>query len=213
MNSVEISAKTVDEAIEEGLKSLGVKRNNVEIEVISEPSQGILKLLGSKPARVRLTVLRTPEEYIKYFLQNLVEQMGVQGEVVAQVSEDGKQQNEGLIHLEVTGENLGVLIGKRGSTLNALQYLANVVYQRQFQEDRGRIILDIENYRQKRKKTLEQLAKNLAAKAKKTKKEIVLEPMTPQERRIIHMTLKDNNDVVTYSQGNEPYRKVVIAPR
>ncbi len=212
MNSVEVSAKTVEEAVAEGLKSLGVKKDNVNIEVLSEPSQGILKLLGSnKPARVRLSVRRESEEYIMDFLQELVERMGVRGEIVKQNARENSDM--GLINLEVVGENLGVLIGKRGNTLNAIQYLANVVYQRQFQLERGRVLLDIENYRLKRKRTLEHLAKSLASKVKRTGQEVILEPMTPQERRIIHIVLKDSKDVVTYSQGDEPHRKIVIAPR
>ncbi len=213
MNSVEISAKTLDEAIEEGLKTLGVKRENVDVQILSEPAQGLLKLWSSKPARVKLSVLRGPEEYMRFFLQELIENMGVRGEVVLQTPEEAV--NGSLTHLlfEVNGENLGVLIGKRGSTLNAIQYLANVVLQRQFPLERARVLLDIENYRLKRKKTLEHLAKSLASKVSRTRQEVVLEPMTPQERRIIHICLKDEKDVVTSSQGQEPYRKVVIAPR
>lgn len=207
MNSLEVSAKTVEEAINEGLKALGVKKNNVKIEILSEPSQGILKILGSKNARVKLTVLRTPEEYVKDFLNNILKIMGLNGEI------KDERDEEGNIILEVSGKNLGVLIGRRGNTLNALQYLTNVAYQRQFSLSKVRVFIDVENYRLKRKKTLEQLARNLALKALRTKKEITLEPMTPQERRIIHMALKNNKHVVTYSQGEEPNRQVVISPR
>ncbi len=207
MNTIEVSAKTVEEALEEGLKKLGVKKENVQIETLSEPAQGIFKFISSKQAKLRLTVLKNAEEYVQDFLEKLVHIMGIEGKVNI-ISND-----EGNLHLEITGESLGILIGKRGNTLNAMQYLANVVLYRQFAFQNRRIILDIENYRFKRKKTLENLARNLALKALRTKKEVALEPMNPQERRIIHLALKNNRDVVTSSHGEEPYRKIVISPR
>ncbi len=206
MKEMEISANTVEEAVEEGLRQLGVKKENVQTEVMNEPSQGFLKFLGNKPAKVKLTVLREPQEYIKSFLETVLETMGLEGQIIM-------EKNGENIYVDIQGKDLGILIGKRGNTLNSLQYLCNVVLHRQFSSNEERIILDIENYRQKRKGTLEQLAHNLAQKAIRTKKEIVLEPMNPQERRIVHLALKDNNDIDTYSQGNEPYRKVVITPK
>lgn len=208
MISLEISAKTVEEALKEGIKKLGVKKENLIVEVIHEPAQGLLKFLASKPAKVRLTVKKEPEEYMRDFIQGILELMGLQGEVV--LEDDGAGNS---LFITIKGKDLGLLIGKRGNTLNALQYLANVVFHRQFIFTKKRILLDIENYRQKRKKTLEQLARNLAMKALRTKKEISLEPMTPQERRIIHLALKNNRDVVTFSHGEEPHRKVIISPR
>ncbi|NMB35324.1 MAG: protein jag [Firmicutes bacterium] len=207
MNTVEVSAKTVEDALEEGLKILGVKRENVQVETLSEPAQGIFKFISSKQAKLRLTVLKDAEEYIQDFFRKIVQAVGVEGRV------DIVSNEEDNIHFEITGENLGILIGKRGNTLNAMQYLANVVLYRQFDAQNKRIILDIENYRFKRKKTLENLARNLALKALRTKKEVALEPMNPQERRIIHLALKNNRDVVTSSHGEEPYRKIVISPR
>ena len=207
MNTIEVSAKTIEEAIEEGLKILGVKKENVQVETLSEPAQGIFKFIRSKQAKLRLTVLKNAEEYIQEFLEKIVYIIGVEGKV------NIIPNDEGNLYLEITGENLGILIGKRGNTLNAMQYLANVVLYRQFASQNRRIILDIENYRFKRKKTLENLAKNLALKALRTKKEVALEPMNPQERRIIHLALKNNRDVVTSSHGEEPYRKIVISPR
>jgi len=210
MISLEISAKTVEEALKEGIKKLGVKKENLNVEVIHEPAQGLLKFLASKskPAKVRLTVKKEPEEYMRDFIRGILELMGLQGEVV--LEDEGA---DGSLFITIKGKDLGLLIGKRGNTLNALQYLANVVFHRQFLFTKKRIMLDIENYRQKRKKTLEQLARNLAMKALRTKKEVSLEPMTPQERRIIHLALKNNRDVVTFSHGEEPHRKVIISPR
>ncbi len=209
MNTIEVSAKTIEDALEEGLKILGVKKENVQIEILSEPAQGLLKFISSKQAKLRLTVLKEVDEYIQEFLENIVNIMGVEGTIKI-TSEENDEEN---LHYEITGENLGILIGKRGNTLNAIQYLANVVLYRQFAAQKQRIILDIENYRYKRKKTLENLARNLALKALRTRKEVALEPMNPQERRIIHLALKNNRDVVTSSQGEEPYRKIVISPR
>jgi spoIIIJ-associated protein len=207
MTSIEVSAKTVEEALEEGLKQLGVKKENVQTEILSEPAQGLFKFLGSKTAKLRLTIIKDTEEYIKDFLEKVVDIIGINGHI------DVVPNDEGNLHLEIKGEELGVLIGKRGNTLNALQYLANVVLYRQFTAPNCRVLIDIENYRSKRKKTLENLARNLAQKVLRTKKELALEPMNPQERRIIHLTLKNYRDVVTSSQGEEPYRKIVISPR
>ncbi len=207
MKTLEVTAKTVEEALEEGIKELGVKKNNVRVEIINEPSQGLLKFLGSKNAKIKLTVLKEPEEYVKEFLEKLLHIIQLNGKVIVE------RENDGDLHFNISGKDLGLLIGKRGNTLNALQYLLNVILHRQFALIEGRVIVDIENYREKRKITLEQLAKNLASKVMRTKKEVVLEPMTPQERRIIHIALKNNKHVVTYSHGDDPHRKVIISPR
>jgi spoIIIJ-associated protein len=207
MIPLEISAKTVEDALEEGIKKLGVKRENLEVEIISEPPQGLLKFLSSKTAKVKLTIKKQPEDYIVEFLQDILQIIGIEGDVSLENSE------EGVFLLKINGKDLGLLIGKRGSTLNALQYLTNIIFHRQFVYNKERVLVDVENYRSRRKKTLEQLAKNLAIKAMRTKKEVTLEPMTPQERRIIHLALKNNRDVITSSYGEEPYRKVVISPR
>ena len=207
MTSVEVSAKTVEEALAEGIKMLGVKKENVEVEVISEPAQGLLKLLSSRTAKVKVSILKGPSTYIKDNLNTIMHIIGLNGEVII------SKEDEENIFLEIKGEKLGLLIGKHGSTLNDLQYLANVILHRQFETAKQRVIIDIENYRQKRKRTLEHLAQNLAFKALRLKKEINLEPMTPSERRIIHLALKSNRDVVTYSKGEEPFRKVIISPR
>ena len=207
MTSVEVSAKTVEEALAEGLKALGVKKDNVRVEVINEPSQGFLKIFGSSAAKIKVIVINEPGDYIKKFLSDILQLIGLNGEVII------NKEDEENIYIEIKGEKLGLLIGKHGNTLNDLQYLTNVMLHRQFDTVKKRVIIDMENYRYKRKKTLEKLALNLAYKALKIKKEINLEPMTPNERRIIHLALKSNKDVTTYSKGEEPYRKVVISPR
>ena len=180
----------------------------ISYEILNEPYQGLLKFLGSKPAKVKLSVIKEPEEYMTGFLKDIIHIIGLEGEVISKVEENGED-----ISLNINGKDLGLLIGKRGNTLNALQYLANVILHRQFSLSGGRTIIDIENYRQKRRVTLEQLAKNLADKAFRTNKDVILEPMNPQDRRIIHLALQNSRDVTTHSHGDEPYRKVVISPR
>lgn len=206
MRSIEITAKSVEEALQEGIGQLGVRKNNVKVEVLSEASAGLFKIISQKPARVRLTVLKEPAVLLKSFLEEILQLMGLEGEVAV-------KEAEGLLYAEIYGRNLGVLIGKRGNTLNALQYLCNVILSRNFYDQKRRVLLDVEHYRVRREKSLEQLAANMASKARRTNKEVVLEPMSPQERRIIHLALKNNKDVDTYSKGEEPYRKVVIVPR
>ena len=173
MKTLEVTAKTVEEALEEGIKELGVKKNNVRVEIINEPSQGLLKFLSSKNAKIKLTVLKEPEEYVKEFLEKLLHIIQLNGKVIVE------RENDGDLHFNISGKDLGLLIGKRGNTLNALQYLLNVILHRQFALIEGRVIVDIE-ITGKRKITLEQLAKNLASKVMRTK-EVVLEPMTPRK--------------------------------
>ncbi len=207
MRSIEISSKSVDEALQEGILQLGVRKDNVKVEVLNEASSGLFKILSNKPAKVKLTVIYEPAELIVNYLQEILRLMGLEGEV------NVVKEEEDSIHVEINGKRMGVLIGKRGNTLNALQYLCNVVLSRNFKEQRRRVLLDVENYRERREKNLQQLADNMAAKATRISREVPLEPMNPQERRIIHLALKNSTEVTTYSKGEEPFRKVVIAPR
>lgn len=176
------------------------------MEVLIESSHGLFGIIGSKQARVRVTEKSNPEQYLGNFLQNVIAHMGIDGQVETVVTDEALRFN-------INGQRMGMLIGKRGQTLNALQYLLNVAYHKKFPGESQRVILDVEDYREKREQTLQNLAINLAKKAVHYKKEVVLEPMNPQERRIIHTTLQDNTSVSTYSQGEDPYRKVVIAPK
>ncbi len=204
MKTVEKTGKTVEEAVESGLEELGIKRENAEIEIISEPSQGFFGLIGTRSAKVKISVKKLPAEFARDFIQELTEKMGLTG-----VNVKIEKENENIVYLDIVGDNLGILIGKRGQTLNSIQYLTNLVVNRQF-NDFSRIMIDIENYRERREKTLKQLADNLAQKVIRGRRNIVLEPMIPQERRIIHTALQNNPSVSTYSQGDEPFRKVVI---
>ena len=206
MNECEATGKTLEEAVEKALTSLGIKRDNAVIEVKEEPNQGLLGLLVSKDARVVLKPEKTPDQYLKEYVKEMLSCMNIDGNV--EVDED-----EEKIKVEIYGDDVGSLIGKRGKTLSDIQYLISVILRRQFSGLRKMVVLDIENYRERREKTLVQLAKSVARKVKEEGREKALEPMTPQERRVIHLALQDYPGVTTSSNGEEPYRKVIIVPR
>ncbi len=203
MTTITITAKSVEEAVSKGIEELKTNKDNVEVEVIKEPSAGFLGFLGSKQAEVKITIKQKPLDYMQDFLISLLAKMHLQGEVDAFVKE------EKTLYLVMEGPDMGILIGRRGQTLNSLQYLLNVILHRKFDTD-ARLIVDVEGYRSRREKTLQRLAISLARNVVATGKSIALEPMPPQERRIIHMALQENSAVVTYSEGEGSLRKVVI---
>lgn len=205
-SGIEVSAKTVDAAVEKGLQELGIKKNNANIQILAEPGNGWLGLWGAKDARVIVSVKNDPPAYLDKLINELIGIINPEGRVDVEVLE-----NED-IQVTVTGPRMGVLIGRRGQTLNSFHYLVNVIMHRQFDNFKGRVFIDVENYRRRREETIAQLAVNMADKAIRTGKGVFLEPMAPNERRIIHLTLKDNPGVRTHSIGQEPYRKVVISP-
>ncbi|MDY6825857.1 MAG: RNA-binding cell elongation regulator Jag/EloR [Bacillota bacterium] len=205
MNEYEASGRNVDEATEKALSAMGIRKDNAIVEVMEEPSQGILGLLGSKDAKVRVRPARQAGEYLADYLEKTIDMMNIKGKI--EIQEDDEK-----LEADVYGEDVSALIGRRGRTLSELQYLLNVITRRQFNNLNKMVILDVENYRVKREKTLTQLARNVARKVNNEGHEQVLEPMTPQERRIIHIALQNFPGVQTYSEGEEPYRKVVIAP-
>ncbi len=200
---VEFSAKTVDEALTEALIKLETTSDQIEYEVIERESSGLLGLF-SKPARIRVCKKESVEEIVKAFLGNLFEKMNLEVEVVMNYDEE-----ESVINIDLKGSEMGVLIGKRGQTLDSIQYLTSLVANKG-REDYIKIKMDTENYRERRKETIENLAKNIASKVKKTRKPAHLEPMNPYERRIIHAALQNDKYIETYSEGEEPFRKVVI---
>lgn len=204
MKMVEAVGKTVEEAIEVGLQQLGAPREEVEIEVLEVGSRGFLGL-GAKQAKVRLVWRQDVARVATEFLAEVFRLLGVNART--EVSE-----KDGYVYIGCRGRGLGILIGRRGETLDALQYLVNLVVRRRVGR-RARIILDVENYRRRREDTLIRLAKRLSEKVKRTGNRIVLEPMNPHERRIIHMALQGDDQVYTFSEGEEPFRKVVIALR
>lgn len=263
MDYMEISAKTVDDAITKACIEIGTSSDNLDIKVISEGSSGFLGF-GSKPAIIRVckktvqditmeevkevkevkkpvktektnkpktanettggvkketrspgefqreVVVRTEEEIeeikvcAKSFLMDVFSAMSIQAELVMEYDNRG-----GNLNIDISGEDMGILIGKRGQTLDSLQYIVGLVINKG-REGHVRVKLDTENYRSRRKDTLENLARNIAYRVRKTRKAVSLEPMNPYERRIIHSSLQSNRYVETYSEGNEPYRHVVI---
>ncbi len=206
MSGYEETGKTVDEAVEKALIKLGIKKDNVRIEILDEPSSGILGLIGNKEARVKVIPLQTADQYLKEYLSTLLDLMAISGTVW--VNED-----EEKLEAEIEGTDVGALIGRRGRTLGDLQYLLNIIVRRQFPGLNKMVVVDVEKYRLRRDKTLTQLARSVAKKVSSGGYEQALEPMTPQERRIIHLALQDDPDVTTYSSGQEPFRKVIVAPR
>ncbi|SKA97452.1 spoIIIJ-associated protein [Caloramator quimbayensis] len=204
MKSIEMAGRTVDEAVENGLKVLRVTKDKVSIEVIDKGNKGILGLLGSKPAKVILTVKEDYEVIAKKFLRELLDKMGIKCEIHVKDEDD-------ILKVNLVGPKMGILIGHRGETLDAIQYLLSLVINKSNEENAyKRVVIDTENYRQKREETLVRLANRLAYKVKRYNKSITLEPMNPYERRIIHSALQNNPYVVTHSEGEEPFRKVVI---
>ena len=203
MDYIEVSAKTVDDAITEACQKLVVTSDKLEYEVVEEGSAGFLGI-GSKPAVIKARVKSSMEDTAKDFLKDVFEAMDLT--VVVNVEYD---EVENFMKIELSGDEMGVLIGKRGQTLDSLQYLVSLVVNKNI-ENYIRVKVDTENYRQRRKETLENLAKNISYKVKRTKRPVSLEPMNPYERRIIHSALQNDKYVTTYSEGEEPFRHVVV---
>ncbi len=207
MEYIEVSAKTVSEAITEACRKLGVTSDRLDYQVIEEGSNGFLGI-GSKPAVIKAAVKVeeiSVEDSAKNFLNDVFAAMDMS--VVIDVKYD---ENEKEMDIDLSGDDMGVLIGKRGQTLDSLQYLVSLVVNKESQ-DYIRVKVDTENYRERRKETLENLAKNIAYKVKRTRRTVALEPMNPYERRIIHSALQNDKYVTTHSEGEEPFRKVVIS--
>ncbi len=201
---IEKTAKNVDEAKLLALRELGIAEEDAEIEVLDEATKGFLGI-GSKDARVAVTAKDENAVVAKTFLSGIFNAMGMEVDITAKTGEES-------LNVEMSGEHMGIVIGKRGDTLDALQYLTSLVVNHE-SDDRVRVILDTENYREKRHEALLLLAKRLADKVYKSGRKYTLEPMNPYERRIIHSSLQGNENVTTFSVGEEPYRKVVIAPK
>lgn len=232
MKEVTVTGKSVEDAVAEALQLLGASRSQVEVEVLNEGTKGLFGLLGNKMARVRVLLREeeapAPEVSIpegstrkpapdreertdraRNFLSRFCKILDVEAEIT---QEEGA---EGAVNLEVNGPDLGILIGRHGQTLDALQYLLNLSANKGGKggQDWVRFVLDVEGYRRRREETLQGLARRLATKVKVYGRKSVLEPMTPQERRIIHTALQDDPDVYTYSEGEEPFRRVIISLR
>jgi spoIIIJ-associated protein len=204
VKKVTVSGKTIDEAVQSAITQLNTTRERVSIQIVEEPQKGFLGLIGVKPAVVEVEIVPDAAEEAVNFLQDVTKNMGVSVEINKIESKDG-------LVLNLSGEGIGMLIGKRGQTLDSLQYLVNLVANR-YSEQYMRIVLDAESYRDRRKESLEQLAKRLGHKAIRTRKEVILEPMNALERKIIHTALQEIKGVKTFSEGVEPNRRIVVAP-
>jgi spoIIIJ-associated protein len=205
VKKVVATAKTIDDAVEKAIQELGVSRDRVSVRVLEEPSKGLFGFIGSREAKVEVEYVFDPVEEGRRFLADVIQKMNVQANIEVGSHEEG-------VLFDIQGESLGMLIGRRGQTLDAIQYLVNVVANRHA-DKHVRIILDVENYRLRRKETLEQLADRLAKKAVQSKRNVRLEPMVASERKIIHAFLQRRTDVTTYSEGEEPRRYIVVAPK
>ncbi|NMM62036.1 protein jag [Clostridium sp. P21] len=202
MKVMEMTGRTVEEALKIALSELKVTEDKVEVEVLDSGKKGFFNI-GSRPAKIKVTVKRDYMYEAKAFLRDVLDSMKVKAEI--RTKEEGN-----VIKVSLTGPNMGILIGYRGETLDSLQYLISLVVNKGHDTEYKRVILDTENYRLKREETLKRLARRIADKVRKTGKAVKLEPMNPYERRIIHSALQDDVLVDTYSEGEEPFRRVVV---
>ena len=200
---IQISGKTVEEAITKATMQLNISSEKLEYEVIDKGSSGLFGI-GSKPAIIKARKMMDFMDYGKEFLTEMLEKMDIQAEISMSYDEENKEVN-----IDIEGENMSIVIGKRGQTLDSIQYLVSLVMNKH-SEEYIRVKVDTENYRERRKETLENLAKNISYKVKSTQRPVSLEPMNPYERRIIHSALQNDKYVYTKSEGEEPYRHVVV---
>ena len=203
MDEIRKTAKTVEEAIAAALAELGVSREETDITVIDEGTKAFLGMFGGKDAVVLVKKNFQPEREAESFLREIFLTMGL----IVKIKAEMKDKH---LFVELTGDDMGILIGKRGQTLDSLQYLVSLVVNKEC-DGYLRVKLDTENYRARRKETLETLAKNIAYKVKRTRRNVSLEPMNPYERRIIHAALQNDKYVVTRSEGEDPFRHVVVS--
>ncbi|ACT04891.1 RNA-binding cell elongation regulator Jag/EloR [Paenibacillus sp. JDR-2] len=204
MKKIVASGKTIDDAVRSGLTQLNVTKDRVKVLVMEQPSKGLFGLIGVKEAKVELELIPDPTIEAEQFLRDVSEAMGLT------IAIERKQTKEATYLSVSGGGDIGMLIGRRGQTLDALQYLVNIVANR-FSDSHLRIVLDAEDFRERRRRTLEELSERLAGRVVRTKKEVVLEPMSSHERKVIHSQLQNHPRVKTYSKGDEPNRRVVIA--
>ena len=204
MEYIEVSAKTVDDALTEASIQLGTTSDQLEYEVIDKGSNGFLGI-GSKDAVIKVRKKCSIEDRVRDFLSQVFDAMKMEVEILIKIEEENK-----FVDVELKGPEMGVLIGKRGQTLDSLQYLTNLALNKH-SDNYYKVKIDTEDYRNRRKETLENLAKNIAYKVKRTKRSVSLESMNPFERRVIHSALQNDKYVTTHSEGEEPYRHVVVS--
>jgi len=204
VREITASGQTVEEAVQSAIEQLNTRSDQVEVEVIDEGKKGLLGLFGTKPAIVKVIKKKDPIKEAEKYLQNITDHMNINVDISTTVN--GKN-----VTFEMHGEQIAMLIGKRGQTLNALQYLVNLVINKD-NKTYYRVSVDAEGYRERRRETIEALALKMADKAIRLNKKVALEPMPAFERKMIHNVLQDREDVSTYSDGNDPHRHIVIKP-
>ena len=200
----EFTGKTVEDAVVEAAVQLGTTSDRMEYEILEKGSNGFLGI-GSRPAKIRARTILETAERAEQFLADVFDAMDLKVNIT---TEENKEEH--TMDIDLSGDDMGVLIGKRGQTLDSLQYLVSLVINKG-EEEYIRVKVDTENYRQRRKDTLENLAKNISFKVRRTGRPVTLEPMNPYERRVIHSALQNDRYVETHSEGEEPFRKVVVS--
>ncbi|SET14843.1 spoIIIJ-associated protein [Salinibacillus kushneri] len=204
MKQVTVTGQTVEEAIQTALGQLDASEDQIKVEIIDEGKKGIFGVFGSKPAIVKVMLPPNQSQEGDEYLREIAKQMGNTVDIET-------EENDKEIRYNLTGDKIAMLIGKRGQTLNALQYLTQLVVNRNSDQYKA-VIVDAEGYRDRRNETLKQLAERLAKKAIRLQREVFLEPMPSYERKVIHTALQNNTDISTFSDGVEPNRRVVIKP-
>ncbi|PKR83489.1 RNA-binding cell elongation regulator Jag/EloR [Heyndrickxia camelliae] len=205
MKEVTATGQSVEEAVESALRELNTTKDRIHVRVIDEGKKGLFGLFGAKPATVHVQLKPDPIEEAKNYLLNITKELGIYPKIDV-------VQNGRLVEIKLSGEKMGLLIGKRGQTLNSLQYLTQLVSNRHTNQH-FTITLNVEDYRERREQALQQLAQKLTHKVLRTKSPIKLEPMPSFERKIIHSYLANNDQIETYSEGVEPNRYLVISPK
>ena len=197
------SGKTVDEAIKSACRMINIDRDKVQVEILELPSKRLLGFFGASEAKVKIIYEETVEERARNYLKNIIENMDLPN-----VTIDTVDESDGYL-FNLNGDGLGIVIGHRGETLDAMQYLVSLVANRG-ENQYKRITIDTRDYRKKREKTLTALAKRIAQNALKTRRSTTLEPMNPYERRIIHTAVQEIRGAASWSVGEEPNRRVII---
>ena len=204
MKTYEFTGKTVDEALEYALNELKISKDKVEYTITDEGSKGFLSIIGSKPAKIKVTIKKNLLEECEVFLRGILVKIGVEAEILAREELD-------KIFIDLKGEEVGTIIGYRGETLDAIQYLLYIFINKNSEGNYKKVLLDAGSYRVKREETLKNLALKTAYKVKKYGRSIKFEPMNPYERKIIHSALQDDNNITTESEGQEPFRRIVVS--
>lgn len=204
MKIIEVTGKTVEEALKHALDELKLTKDKVDVEIINEGSKGLFNLIGTKPAKIKVTKKPEPIDNAKEFLINVLSAMNIDAEI--RINEEND-----VIKIDLSGPKMGLVIGYRGETLDSLQYLVSLVINKNHNNSYKRVVLDAENYRKKREETLIRVAQKSAYKVRKSQRPYKLEPMNSYERRIIHSALQEYTDINTHSEGEEPFRRIVIS--